>query len=53
MIQENNEREREKGEKEEAFFMNKIMILLARRIGRMDVGPHNKHTDLSKLVSYC
>lgn len=33
--------------------MNKIMVLLAKRIGKMDVGPHTKHTDLSKLGFYC
>lgn len=36
--------------KEETFFMSKIMILLARRMGRMDVVSHNKHTDLNKVT---
>lgn len=32
--------------------MNKIMILLAGKMGKMDVGPHNKHTELNE-VGYC
>lgn len=38
---------------EEAFFMNKIKIPPARRKGRMDVGLHNQHTELNKVVFYC
>lgn len=45
--------ERERERKEVAFFMNKITILLAIRKGRLDVGLHNKHTDLNKVVFYC
>lgn len=44
MTQKNREK------KQETFFMSKIMIQLARRMGRLDVVSHNKHTDLNKVV---
>lgn len=43
----------ERERREVAFFMNKVTILLAIRKGRMDVGLHNEHTDLNKVVFYC